>query len=115
MKTVLPAAVLLLASAAAVPTAHAQTLATGRSSLGSTSPFLGGVPTGTATFRLFAWTVGANRSNATVVAPSGVTSGNADQLVVNWQNLAAGLNLGLITHTNGTTALDQTVIEVTAP
>ena len=49
MKTVLPAAVLLLASAAAVPTAHAQTLATGRSSLGSTSPFLGGVPTGTAT------------------------------------------------------------------
>ena len=45
MKLVLPAAVLLLASAAAVPSARAQTTVTGRSSLGPISPFLGGVPT----------------------------------------------------------------------
>jgi hypothetical protein len=73
------------------------------------------VPTGTATFQLFVWTVGAIRSNATAVGPSSVTAGNADVLTINWQNLPAGLNLGLITHTNGTSTLDQTVIEVTAP
>ncbi len=72
-------------------------------------------PAGTATFQLFVWTVGANRGNGTVIAPSSVTSGTAGTLTVNWQNLATGLNLGLITHTNGTTALDETVIEVTVP
>ncbi len=46
MKLVLPAA-LLLASAAAAPSAFAQTSAAGRTTLGPTSPFLGGVPTGT--------------------------------------------------------------------
>lgn len=49
MKLVLPAAVVLLASAVAVPSAHAQSTAISRSSLGPVSPFLGGVPTGTAT------------------------------------------------------------------
>jgi hypothetical protein len=72
-------------------------------------------PAGTATFQLFVWTVGANRGNATVIAPSSVTAGTNDTLTLNWQNLATGLNLGLITHTNGTATLDETVIEVTAP
>lgn len=72
-------------------------------------------PAGTATFQLFVWTVGANRGNATVVAPSSVTAGTNGTLTLNWQNLATGLNLGLITHSDGTTTLDQTVIEVTAP
>ena len=49
MKLVLPAAMLLLASAAAAPSAQAQSSAAGRTSIGTTSPFLGGVPTGTAT------------------------------------------------------------------
>jgi len=44
-----------------------------------------------------------------------VTAGTNDTLTLNWQNLATGLNLGLITHTNGTTTLDETVIEVTTP
>ena len=34
---------------------------------------------------------------------------------MNWLNLATGLNLGLLTHTDGSVALDETVIEVTAP
>jgi hypothetical protein len=72
-------------------------------------------PAGIATFQLFVWTVGANQGNANVVAPSSVTSGTPSTLTVNWQNLASGLNLGLITHTDGTTVLDETVIEVTAP
>ena len=49
------------------------------------------------------------------VAPSSVTAGTNDALTVNWQNLDAGLHLGLITHSDGSTVLDQTVIEVTAP
>lgn len=49
MKLVLPAVALLLVSAAAVPSAHAQTPAASRTSIGPTSPFLGGVPTGTVT------------------------------------------------------------------
>ncbi len=73
------------------------------------------VPTGIATFRLFVWTVGANRGNATVDAPSSVTAGTADVLTINWLNLETGLHLGLITHSDGRKTLDQTVIEVTAP
>ncbi len=73
------------------------------------------VPTGTATFRLFAWTVGPNRGNATVSAPGSLVAGENSSLVVNWQDLEPGLNLGLITHTDGAAQLDQTVIEVTAP
>ena len=73
------------------------------------------VPAGSADFQLFVWTVGADRGNASLVAPASVTAGQDDVLTVNWQNLAAGLHLGLITHTDGTTTLDQTVIEVTAP
>ena len=72
-------------------------------------------PAGGATFQLFVWTLGASRGNAAVVAPSTVTSGTSPTLTVNWQNLSSGLNLGLITHTDGTTTLDETVIEVTAP
>jgi hypothetical protein len=72
-------------------------------------------PAGIASFQLFVWTLGANQGNATVVAPSSVTSGTASTLTVNWQDLEPGLNLGLITHTNGTATLDETVIEVTAP
>ncbi len=72
-------------------------------------------PAGAATFQVFVWTVGANRGNASLVAPASLTAGQDDTLTTNWQNLAAGLNLGLITHTDGTTTLDQTVIEVTAP
>ena len=49
VKLVLPAVALLLVSAAAVPSAHAQTPAASRTSIGNTSPFLGGVPTGTVT------------------------------------------------------------------
>ena len=73
------------------------------------------VPAGAASFQLFVWTVGADRGNASLVAPASVTAGQEDTLTINWQNLATGLNLGLITHTDGTTTLDQTVIEVTAP
>ena len=72
-------------------------------------------PNGIATFQLFVWTVGAGQGNATIVAPSSVTPGTTNALTFNWQNLASGLNLGLITHTNGTITLDETVIEVTAP
>ena len=72
-------------------------------------------PAGAASFQLFVWTVGADRGNASLVAPASVTAGQEDTLTVHWQNLATGLNLGLITHTDGPTTLDQTVIEVTAP
>lgn len=73
------------------------------------------VPTGTATFRLFVWTVGADRGNATAVAPSSVTAGTDGNLSLAWQGLEAGRYLGLVSHTDGTTILDQTVIEITAP
>jgi hypothetical protein len=73
------------------------------------------VPTGTATFRLFVWTVGADRGNASIEAPSSVTAGTDGSLTLGWQGLETGLYLGLITHTDGATALDQTVIEITAP
>lgn len=72
-------------------------------------------PAGNATFRLFVWTVGADRHNATVSAPASVTAGDGQNLTLDWQGLAAGEYLGLITHTNGTVVLDQTVIEITAP
>ncbi|MEO8445699.1 MAG: S8 family serine peptidase, partial [Gammaproteobacteria bacterium] len=73
------------------------------------------VPTGTATFRLFVWTVGANRGNALAAGPASLVAGENEDLQLTWQDLEPGLNLGLITHTNGVTALDQTVIEITAP
>jgi hypothetical protein len=44
-----------------------------------------------------------------------VTAGTADVLTINWLNLEAGLHLGLVTHTDESSVLDQTVIEVTAP
>ncbi len=72
-------------------------------------------PAGSATFQLYVWTLGPNGGNATVVAPFSVTSGTTETLTVNWLNLATGLNLGLLTHKSGSTALDETVIEVTAP
>lgn len=73
------------------------------------------VPTGMATFRLFVWTVGADRGNAVVAAPSSVSAGVDDTLSLSWQGLEPGLSLGLISHTDGATILDQTVIEITAP
>ena len=73
------------------------------------------VPTGAATFQLFVWTVGPDRGNASVTAPSSVTANTNEVLTVNWLNLEAGLHLGLLTHTDETSVLDQTVIEVTAP
>jgi hypothetical protein len=73
------------------------------------------VPTGTATFRLFVWTVGADRGNASVDAPSSVSAGTDGSLSLSWQGLEPGLYLGLITHTDEATILDQTVIEITAP
>ena len=73
------------------------------------------VPTGTATFRLFVWTVGADRGNASVDAPSSVSAGTDGSLSLSWQGLESGLHLGLISHTDGATILDQTVIEITAP
>ncbi|MEO8225724.1 MAG: S8 family serine peptidase, partial [Gammaproteobacteria bacterium] len=73
------------------------------------------VPTGTATFRLFVWTVGADRGNASATGPASLVAGENAALQVVWQGLEPGLNLGLITHTSGSTALDQTVIEITAP
>jgi hypothetical protein len=72
-------------------------------------------PAGTASFRLFVWTVGAERGNASVDAPSSLTAGTDETLSVNWQGLETGTYLGLITHTDGATVLDQTVIEITAP
>jgi hypothetical protein len=72
-------------------------------------------PAGVASFRLFVWTVGADRGNATVAAPSSVTAGTDETLSLAWQGLESGLHLGLITHTDGATVLDQTVIEITAP
>lgn len=73
------------------------------------------VPTGTAAFRLFVWTIGADRGNATVDGPSSVSAGTDDVLSLSWQGLEAGRYLGLISHTDGATILDQTVIEITAP
>jgi hypothetical protein len=73
------------------------------------------VPTGMATFRLFVWTVGADRGNAVVTAPSSVAVGTNETLALSWQGLEPGLSLGLISHTDGATILDQTVIEITAP
>ncbi|MBL8201419.1 MAG: S8 family serine peptidase [Chromatiales bacterium] len=72
-------------------------------------------PAGAATFRLFVWTVGADRGNASVTAPSSVTAGTNETLSVSWQGLETGLYLGLVTHTDGANVLDQTVIEITAP
>ncbi len=72
-------------------------------------------PASIATFQLFVWTIGPNQGNATVVGPSSVTTGTTDALTINWQDLASGLNLGLISHSDGTRILDETVIEVTAP
>ncbi len=72
-------------------------------------------PAGSATFRLFVWTVGANRNNASVTAPASVTAGTDQSLSFDWQNLNSGEYVGLITHTDGTTTLGQTVIEITAP
>jgi len=72
-------------------------------------------PAGTANFQLYVWTLGPNLGNATVVTPTTVTAGTTAALTVNWLNLATGLNLGLLTHTDGSVALDETVIEVTAP
>ena len=69
-------------------------------------------PAGTATFQLFVWTVGADRGNASLAAPSGLTSGTDERATLTWQKLDPGLHLGLITHTDGTTILDQTVIEI---
>jgi hypothetical protein len=73
------------------------------------------VPTGSAAFRLFVWTVGANRANASIDSPSSVTAGTDSSLSLSWQGLEGGRYLGLITHTDGATALDETVIEITAP
>lgn len=73
------------------------------------------VPTGIASFRLFAWTVGADRGNASIIAPSSVTAGRNDVLTIGWQNLEAGLHLGLITHRDENSVLAETVIEITAP
>ena len=72
-------------------------------------------PSGSAVFRLFVWTVGADRGNASTVAPDSVAAGKDAALTLNWQDLAPGLYLGLISHTDGATTLDQTVIEITAP
>ncbi len=73
------------------------------------------VPTGTAAFRLFVWTVGANRGNTSLVAPSRVTAGRGEVLTIDWLDLEAGVHLGLVTHSDESSVLDQTVIEVTAP
>jgi subtilisin family serine protease len=73
------------------------------------------VPTGTATFRLFVWTVGGDRGNGSVAGPPSVTAGSDASLAVSWQNLEPGLNLALVTHTDGTNQLGQTVIGITAP
>lgn len=72
-------------------------------------------PAGSASFRLFVWTVGADRGNATVSGPTSVAAGSDETLAFSWQELESGLHLGLITHTDGATVLDQTVIEITAP
>ena len=73
------------------------------------------VPTDMATFRLFVWTIGADRGNARLTAPSSLTAGTNDVLTIGWQNLEAGLHLGLITHRNENSLLDETVIEITVP
>jgi subtilisin family serine protease len=73
------------------------------------------VPTGTAMFRLFVWTVGADRGNASASAPSAVTAGTSELLTISWQDLDPGLHLGLVTHREGSAVLGQTVIEVNAP
>mgnify|MGYP003543032825 FL=1 len=57
----------------------------------------------------------ADAGNASVAAPSSVTAGTDSSLSVSWQALESGLYLGLVTHTDGATVLDQTVIEITAP
>lgn len=72
-------------------------------------------PPGGAAFRLLVWTVGADRHNATVSAPGSVTAGAAQDLELDWQGLASGSYLGLITHANDTGVLGKTVIEITAP
>ena len=72
-------------------------------------------PAGTATFKLFVWTVGADRSNAAVSGPSHVNAGTDASVDVNWDGLEPGLHLGLLLHTDGSTVLDQTVIEINAP
>lgn len=74
-----------------------------------------GAPAGAATFRLFVWTVGIDRGNATVDAPSSLSAGTDDSLSLTWQGLETGLYLGVITHTDGANDLDKTVIEITAP
>ncbi|MBN8280934.1 MAG: S8 family serine peptidase, partial [Gammaproteobacteria bacterium] len=73
------------------------------------------VPQGTGTFRLFVWTVGADRGNAAVDGPSSVNAGQDETLTVTWQGLEPGRHLGLVSHTDGANVLGQTVIEITAP
>ena len=73
-------------------------------------------PAGTATFRLFVWTVGADRGNASVDGPIQRDGGHGRRPCRSagraWR---PACYLGLITHTDGATTLDQTVIEITAP
>ena len=73
------------------------------------------VPQGTGTFRLFVWTVGADRGNAAVDGPSSVNAGQDETLTVTWQGLDPGRHLGHVSHTDGANVLGQTVIEITAP
>ena len=82
MKIALPAALLVLASVAAVPAASAQapastTLAT-RSQPGGTSPFLGGVPAGTATAQPVALTLFDAIKRASKTEPEAVRNALAE-------------------------------------
>ena len=71
-------------------------------------------PAGAATFRLFVWTVGAERGNATVSAPSSVSAGTDETLALNCRAGGGCIWVSLRIR-DGATALDQTVIEITAP
>jgi subtilisin family serine protease len=67
-----------------------------------------------ASFVLSVWTLGPARGNASLDAPANVLAGDSFNLTVNWQGLAPGRNLGLVTHRDATGDLAYTVVEVDA-
>jgi subtilisin family serine protease len=67
---------------------------------------------GTATFDLLAWTPGADRGNAAASAVSSVSPGGESVVRLDWSGLAAGPNLGVLVHADGSADLGLTLVEV---
>ena len=67
-----------------------------------------------AVFDLFIWTVGPfdNLGNLSLAGPTEAVTGQAGSISVSWSQLEFATHLGTITHSDGTDALEITLIEV---